>query len=337
VRGHLPSQNFILQNRIISEIVFPMTTDQLTYGLLARVNALRPNASETMRSIMDLLEDDPTLPISVSIHELAERSGVSPATVTRFCRQLGYPGYTALRAGVAAESGRGSITPESKRHETLSFNHDSDPQEILDQLIAVTIQSVRSAGDFVDIKVAQAVAQALVDAKHIDIYGVGGSGAVANTFEEQLYHQRLNARAFSDVHLGLMSAALLDEHSVAVGVSITGRTKETLEMVAAAKRAGAKTVGITADPQSPLAELVDFSIRTPVAAENPIPHVFGAKHIQLFMSDLITALVTRLTYDATRKSDELIGAIVTSHRERRSGKQPITPHTTSDAKGTTKL
>src|SRR5881394_941398 len=41
-----------------------------------------------------------------TIVELAERSGTSPATVTRFCRALGYDGYADLRLSIAGETGR---------------------------------------------------------------------------------------------------------------------------------------------------------------------------------------------------------------------------------------
>ena len=49
---------------------------------------------------------DPAAASRATIVELAERSGTSPATVTRFCRALGFDGYADLRLGIAAETGR---------------------------------------------------------------------------------------------------------------------------------------------------------------------------------------------------------------------------------------
>ena len=47
----------------------------------------------------------------LSIAELAEYSGVAEATVSRFCRRLGYKGFNAFRLALANASY--SLTPEA--------------------------------------------------------------------------------------------------------------------------------------------------------------------------------------------------------------------------------
>ena len=46
-----------------------------------------------------------------TIVELAERSGTSPATVTRFCRALGFVGYADLRLAIAGETAKVAVSP----------------------------------------------------------------------------------------------------------------------------------------------------------------------------------------------------------------------------------
>ena len=60
-----------------------------------------------MTKIAQLLLDSPTAPLHLSITELARQAGTSPATVTRFCRLIGYSGYVPFRVGVASDIGRG--------------------------------------------------------------------------------------------------------------------------------------------------------------------------------------------------------------------------------------
>ena len=78
------------------------------YGASSRIRAALPQMPGAMAKIGTLLLEDPSLPLRLSITELAERAGTSPATVTRFCRAIGYAGYLALRVGAAAEQGRSS-------------------------------------------------------------------------------------------------------------------------------------------------------------------------------------------------------------------------------------
>src|SRR3978361_1479417 len=82
------------------------------YGASSRIRGALPQMPEGMAKVGTLLLKDPSLPLRLSITELAERAGTSPATITRFCRAIGYTGYPALRVGAAAEEGRAG-PPES--------------------------------------------------------------------------------------------------------------------------------------------------------------------------------------------------------------------------------
>src|SRR5262245_632831 len=86
----------------------PATRGLEGYGASSRIRAALPQMPEGMAKIGALLLDDPTLPLRLSITELAARAGTSAATVTRFCRAIGYTGYLALRVGAATEQGRSS-------------------------------------------------------------------------------------------------------------------------------------------------------------------------------------------------------------------------------------
>ena len=50
----------------------------------------------------------------MSISELAEEAGVAEATISRFCRRLGYKGYNAFKLAVAnSTAGRSELNPLS--------------------------------------------------------------------------------------------------------------------------------------------------------------------------------------------------------------------------------
>ena len=52
----------------------------------------------------------------MSISELAEEAGVAEATISRFCRRLGYKGYNAFKLAVAnSTAGRSGLNPLSGR------------------------------------------------------------------------------------------------------------------------------------------------------------------------------------------------------------------------------
>jgi hypothetical protein len=55
-------------------------------GILARVRSLSPDLTGALRRVAEQVIADPPGAARATIVELAERSGTSPATVTRFCR-----------------------------------------------------------------------------------------------------------------------------------------------------------------------------------------------------------------------------------------------------------
>src|SRR5262245_58865793 len=75
-------------------------------SVLARVRAKLPEFTGALQRVAEHILSDPAGAARATIVELAERSGTSPATITRFCRAMDFEGYADLRLGIAAETGR---------------------------------------------------------------------------------------------------------------------------------------------------------------------------------------------------------------------------------------
>ncbi|UFU08120.1 MurR/RpiR family transcriptional regulator [Ruania halotolerans] len=292
------------------------TEVERTLRVAERIHANRPLMSAAMDKIATVLLDDPTAPLELSITELAERAGTSPATVTRFCRQLGYPGYVQFRVGVATDSGRGdSSGSETWRAEMgRALDPDDSPDDVLRALLNAHVRSLRATADVLDLNVAAGVAKRISGARHLDIYGTGGSFSMADEMRTRLYRIGVNAHAWGDVHAGLASASILDDQAIAIGISNSGRTRETTDMLERAKSAGAHTVAITSFGNSPLAQLADDCLLASVPEQYLHPADLSAKHSQLFVLDVLYLLVAQLDYTATVARIAASADAVASHR-----------------------
>jgi DNA-binding MurR/RpiR family transcriptional regulator len=262
------------------------------------------------------LLEDPQAPLTLSIGELAEKAGASPATVTRFCRTIGYPGYMELRVGIATDVGRsGSL--DSWTSEIGEFGPNDSPEDLLRMLISSHTKALREATSAIDLTVITEAARRITLSSHVDIYGVVGSAMLAEELQGRLYRIGVPAYAWSEVHAGLTSAAIHGPDTVAIGISTTGRTDETIEMLAEASRAGAFTVAITNDPTSPLAELADRSIVTSIYEQFLQPDDLSAKHGQLLVLDLLYLLVAQENFDRSSAKLAASARAVSSHRQPR--------------------
>src|ERR687892_486336 len=84
------------------------------------------------------------------------------------------------------------------------------------------------------------VADAVVAARRIDIYGIGASGFVGQDLHQKLHRIGLLAFSWPDPHAALTSAALLDAECVAIAISHTGTTLDTVDALRAARESGAR-------------------------------------------------------------------------------------------------
>lgn len=270
------------------------------FGLRARLQAAHPRMSRSMEKIAQLLLENPELPVNLSIAELAERAEVSAPTITRFCKLIGYGGYVQLRVGAAADLGR-SVGQDGLAGEPGAMVHSGmSDQELLRTFLATHIQALQASGDLVDMPEFRIAASLIAASSHVDVYGVGGSSSVANGLAERLYQIGINARAWSDLHLGIMSASWLDETAVAIGVSASGTTSETVDMLAMAKSTGAKTIAITSDPLSPVVGSADVVIRTAPGDDYLDLGTLTSSHTQVFAADLLYLLVSWIDPERTR-------------------------------------
>jgi DNA-binding MurR/RpiR family transcriptional regulator len=69
-----------------------------TTDLANRIAQIYPSLSEGHRKAADFVLQSPLDSATVTIEGLAEKSGTSTATVTRFVRALGYRNYGDFRA-----------------------------------------------------------------------------------------------------------------------------------------------------------------------------------------------------------------------------------------------
>ena len=283
-----------------------------------RIRAMLPDMPLAMARVADYLLHNPQAPMTLSIGELAEQAGTSPATVTRFCRMLGYSGYVELRVSIATDVGRGTCRLDSWATEIgRGFGPDDSPEDLLRMLIGGHTRTLREATSAIDLAVMTEVSRRIAVSAQVDIYGVGGSAMLAEELQGRLYRIGIRAYAWSEVHIGLTSAAIQDADTVAIGISTTGRTEETIQMLAEAGRAGALTVAITNNPASPLAELADLTIVTSVHEQFLQPDDLSAKHGQLLVLDLLYLLVAQQNFDRSSAKLAASARAVASHRRPR--------------------
>jgi DNA-binding MurR/RpiR family transcriptional regulator len=283
-------------------------------GVINRLRARLPEMSGAMAKIAEFLLEDPQAPLEASIGELARKTGTSAASITRFCRVMGYQGYAPFRVSIATDLGRTSAQESWTTDIGRAFGPHDSPSEVLSTLMNAHTRSLQETASIIDLALLKDIAQSIATSNHVDIYGVGGSAMLAEEMQARLYRIGVNSHHWSEVHVGLTSAAIQGEGCVAIGISNTGRTEETIQMLRQARLSGALTVALSNNPASPLAEAADLQIITSVHEQFLQPDDLSAKHAQLLVLDLLYLLVAQHNFERTTTNLSASAQAVSMHR-----------------------
>lgn len=282
-------------------------------GVIGRIRMELSTLPDALQRVAEQILDDPIEAAQASIVDLAERAGTSTATVTRFCRVLGFRGYAALRVAIATESGRA----QQARWET-DIDREIEPGDPLDTVLnliaSADVRAIQETAGRLDLDNVKKVAEAIAEAKRVELFGLGSSGTAAREMAFRLERIRVPVWHREDAHKALTNAALLGPGDVAIGLSHSGRTREVIEVLAEAADQGAMTVAVTSFEKSPLAEAADLVLTTAVHETTFRLAALSALHSQLVALDLIYVAVAQLTYERTTEAFEITARAVQAHR-----------------------
>ncbi|HEX5116590.1 MAG TPA: MurR/RpiR family transcriptional regulator [Pseudonocardiaceae bacterium] len=236
------------------------TTSQVEPSPLVRIRSLLPGLAKAEQRVAHVVLEDPGGVARRSITEVADAAGTSETTVTRFCKAVGVSGYPELRIALAADTARAAARSDR------DMGGDIDPSDDLAQVVGkvafADARAVEETAEQLDIAALRQVVEAIAGASRVDVYGVGASAFVALDLQQKLHRIGRVCFAWNDTHIMLTSAAVLSPGDVAVGISHTGATKDTVEALSQARERGATTVAVTNFPRSPIADVADHVLTT---------------------------------------------------------------------------
>jgi len=226
--------------------------------LLVRLRGLRPTLTPAEDRVAAVVLADARRTSDLTITALAQVAETSETTVLRFCKRLGLRGYPQLRLALAAES----ALPREQRMAASDISATDTIDDIIAKVATVDSSAVEETAQQLNRDALRAAVGAIAGAGRVDIYGIGASAIVGADLQQKLHRIGVVSFAWNDPHIALTSATLLVKRDVAVAISHSGATSETIESLAAARGRGATTIAITNFPLSPLATAADIVLTT---------------------------------------------------------------------------
>lgn len=225
----------------------------------------------------------------MSISDLAEESKVAEATISRFCKRLGYKGYNAFKLAVANSTAvRSSANPLSG--EVLPEDSVGD---MCRKIYAADVEAVTQTLELIRPEAIVAAADMLVEAGRVLCMGQGGSMLLAQEAAHLFSTAMPNFYAVDDSHIQAIRAALLSPGDVVIYFSYSGSTKDLIDVLKIARERGGKTILITRFSKSPGAAYADLVLECG-SQEGPLQlGSIAARMAQMYLVDVLFSEVCR--------------------------------------------
>lgn len=223
-------------------------------NIILRIKSKLDDLSKAEKKIGEYILQHSVETVNYNTSELAEKAGVSPATIVRFCRSIGLSGFSQLKIQLYADS--------SGVAENLYT--DITPNEevtlIAEKLALRFNQSISQTANHLDTNRIEEIAKLLDHCSVIYVYGLGASHVVAEDFTQKFSRIGKPVVNTLDHHLLVSSLINAHEQSLFVAISNSGETNEVIKLTQVAKQRGIHTVGISQNENSTLVKLVDYPV-----------------------------------------------------------------------------
>ena len=219
-----------------------------------RIYNIYDDLGDQSKKIADFILKAPEVFSSLTLEQLAEKSGVSTATISRFANQLGYSRFSQLKWSILNETNNKDVKP-------IKVNDSA--MVVAKKTLDANIETLNRTFELMSEEQLQKALQLIVHAQNLDFFGLGGSNIVALDAYHKFLRVPIKVMHDNEYHLALMQASKLTNKDCAVVISHTGNDQDTLLIAETLKRRKVPMIVITSFPDSPLAnygEICFFSI-----------------------------------------------------------------------------
>ncbi|MCI1017612.1 MurR/RpiR family transcriptional regulator [Microbacterium sp. C5A9] len=241
----------------------------------------------------------PSIVVDSTITELASTCQTSVASVIRFCRAIGVDGYAALRMAVAAELGRESAQFGAPAGFGSEISAADSLRQATAKVAALELLAIEETVAALDYEALARAVDAVDIADRIVLFGVGASGLAAADLGQKLLRIGRLAVVASDSHEATAVAALGTTRSVAIGLSHSGTTRETVTFLQTARSAASITIAITGAASSPLVAQADHALLTHAREPRLRAGAMVSRIAQLAVVDCLFVGIGQRRHDAT--------------------------------------
>ncbi len=260
---------------------------------------------KSLNALIQMVNDPDIVAVS-NIVALAEHTNVSPASITRLAKLLGFSGFSPFQL-IFKQRAKIPSNYYSQKMIELSSNKGISSKEMMTNQLNSTINNMQYCIDNLNEQDIGMAVKMLAKSTRVFVFGHKQSSAMANLLRYGLCLIRHNVQSLGQYEHGLAIAlGQLKRNDLVVIFGSSPYSNLTVDIVAMAKSLDCKVIAITDSVLSPLKDCATISMNVPTEGQY-YSNSFGASFI--FVESLLSLVAIELgplTVEKLRAHEDLL-------------------------------
>ncbi|MGI9294709.1 MAG: MurR/RpiR family transcriptional regulator [Pseudomonadales bacterium] len=255
---------------------------------MAKLKLQLPSMTKVLKMVGEFVRDNPEQVVYCTINEVADEAGTSVASVMRFCKELDYTSFASFKLALAHELAVQVKDDKSSSGPQDEKTYAAQLSEQLCEVIQMTARLVRAS----DI---EEVAQAIINAKRVFLFGVGASYIPASFMNYKLTRLGIASSLSADDHMTAMAVNASGADDLLLLFSSSGSIRDSISLAELARQKSIPAIAITSRVKSPLGQVCDRQL-VAMGSESPLSSgSLVAKCGQLVIVEMLFDAVCRMS------------------------------------------
>lgn len=176
----------------------------------------------------------------MKIKDVASNTFISPASIVRFCKKLGFSGYSELKNNLSF-----SLSNKDTTHRKNQIN---------------IFEDIEKTKDMINIDIIDGIIDLINKSTRVDFYGAGSSLMICKEISKKFKSLGLFSYSYDDSSIMYLSASSLKKEDVVFAISMSGETSSVIRAANIAKARGVTVISVTNMSTNSLTKIADKSL-----------------------------------------------------------------------------
>ena len=203
--------------------------------------------------VADFILKNPAQALEANVSETAELSGVSDATVVRFCKRIGYAGFYQMKIQLSHDMGKNLNAGRAER---------ADAQDSAQERVRSIGNNIEIISKHVDTELMKKCAALISQSNTVFVIGNGYAKIIAYDIIYRLTRMGIRCSGGGYAETDFENLYMGQENDVAIFISRSGEDKKSYNEMELAKKKGIITISLTDAIKCPMGQIADYSLTT---------------------------------------------------------------------------